>query len=370
MEALTRSVWQGLSEQDKQEWMQRIVLQLPEGMQYEGLQTFERYGQRTQTGVFTHDEQRFVFVPGDQVTLGWEKWHHGMDEQTTADLHETASSYGIEDVQSFLAGQMSPVRAVNIGPMLVECETTSLGWIEVTEEEAFAQEHDDFPKALAEFKESGLNEYELHLEFKLIQDQGEVRILWFNEGIELEDIVKEETAAGFSLLTEDEWEYIYGGGCRTLFPWGDSFDYTMRLRHLGIPQNQDRLDQSFVHSEKDTDTAVDTGTDALTEPTESSRAGANHHQYDLELPNFFGIQFTGDPYKYELTLGADDEVMPKGGDGGALICGGTGPLLSFLPAASVFFRDMNVDELDWEELMDALYYRRVIRLRDVKINGE
>nr|WP_154960690.1 formylglycine-generating enzyme family protein [Paenibacillus xylanexedens] len=347
MEALTKSVWQGLSEQDKQEWMQRIALQLPEGMQYEGLRTFERYGQRTLTGVFTQDEQRFVFVPGNQVTLGWEKWHHGMDEETTADLHETVSSYGIEDVQSFLAGQMSPVREVNIGPMLVECETISLGWIEVTEEEAFAQEHEDFPKALAEFKESGLNEYELHLEFKLIQDQGEVRILWFNEGIELEDLVKEETAAGFSLLTEDEWEYIYGGGCRTLFPWGDSFDYTMRLRHLGKPE-------SLVQSEQ---ASADTETD-----------GENHHPSDLELPNFFGVQFAGDPYKYELTLGADGEVMPKGGDGGALICGGTGPLLSFLPAASVFFRDMNVDELDWEELMDALYYRRVIRVTDMKMD--
>ena len=70
MEALTRKVWQGLPEQDKQEWMRRIELLLPEGMKYEGLQTFERYGQRTQTGVFAHDEQRFVFVPGDQVTLG------------------------------------------------------------------------------------------------------------------------------------------------------------------------------------------------------------------------------------------------------------------------------------------------------------
>lgn len=349
MEALTRNVWQGLSEQDKQEWMHRIELLLPEGMKYEGLQTFERYGQRTQTGVFTHDEQRFVFVPGDQVTLGWEKWHNGMNEETSEELHETVSEYGVQNVDSFLASQMSPVREVNIGPMLVECETIPLGWIEVTEEEAFAQEHEDFPKALAEFKESGLKEYELHLEFKLIQDRGEVRILWFNEGIELEDIVREEQADGFSLLTEDEWEYVYGGGCRTLFPWGDSFDYTMRLRHLGKPESPVQSEQASADTETD---------------------GKNHHLYDLELPNFFGVQFAGDPYKYELTLVADGEVMPKGGDGGALICGGTGPLLSFLPAASVFFRDVNVDELDWEELMDALYYRRVIRLADVQLNGE
>ncbi len=27
----------------------------------------------------------------------------------------------------------------------------------------------------------------------------------------------------------DEWAYLCGGGCRTLFPWGDGLDYSMRL---------------------------------------------------------------------------------------------------------------------------------------------
>ena len=35
---------------------------------------------------------------------------------------------------------------------------------------------------------------------------------------------------GFSLPTADEWAYLCGGGCRTLFPWGDGLDYSMRLR--------------------------------------------------------------------------------------------------------------------------------------------
>ena len=30
---------------------------------------------------------------------------------------------------------------------------------------------------------------------------------------------------GFSLPTADEWAYLCGGGCRTLFPWGDGLDY-------------------------------------------------------------------------------------------------------------------------------------------------
>ena len=34
----------------------------------------------------------------------------------------------------------------------------------------------------------------------------------------------------FSLPTADEWASLCGGGCRTLFPWGDGLDYSMRLR--------------------------------------------------------------------------------------------------------------------------------------------
>lgn len=348
MEALRRDVWQRLSAQDKEEWMCKLVRQLPDDMQYECLETFERFGQRMETGVFMYDEQKFVFVPGDQVTLGWDRWQHGMNEVTSADIHETVSEYGVGDVDSFLVSQMSPVREVTIAPMLVECEPISLGWIEVSEEETFAQEDPDFPAALEQFQRSEIREYELHQQFRLIrQGEDEVRILWFKEGLELEDVVTEEAAVGFGLLTEDEWEYIYGGGCRTLFPWGDSFDYTMKLKHFGSLQGVDEI------------------VDEATEP-DPSLFEEDDRPYDLELPNFFGIQFAGDPYKYELTLDSAGDVMPKGGDGGSLICGGTGPLVGFLPAAAVYYRDGNASELDWEELMDAMVYRRVVRLTDVQ----
>ncbi|MDR6720644.1 MULTISPECIES: hypothetical protein [Paenibacillus] len=350
MEALSRDMWQGLNTQDKEAWMHKLVRQLPVGMVYEGLETFERFGQRMETGVFTEEGLRFVFVPGDQVTLGWERWQHGMNEETSADLHETISEYGVEDVDSFLASQMSPVREVTIAPMLVECELISLGWIEVSEEEAFAQENPDFPSALEQFKQSEIREYELHQQFRLIRhSENEVQILWFNEGIELEDVVREEAAAGFGLLTEDEWEYIYGGGCRTLFPWGDSFDYTMRLKYFGslesvgeIMDESEDLDSTLVEEKDD-------------------------RPYDLELPNFFGVQFAGDPYKVELTRDSAGDVMPKGGDSGSLICGGTGPLVGFLPAAAVYYRDVNASELDWEDLMDAMVYRRVVRLAELAL---
>ncbi|MCG7380445.1 hypothetical protein MH215_26060 [Paenibacillus sp. ACRSA] len=343
MESLQRSVWVGLSTPEKEEWMQTIVRKLPEQMRYDGLQTFERYGQRTETGVFVCGGQKFVFVPGDRVTLGWDGWQEGMNEATSTDLLETVSEYGIEDVDSFLSDQMSPVREVEIAPMLVECCAHSLGWIKVTEEEARKQGDPDFAAALEEFKQGKLNEYEQYQQFRLVRHGGDIQILWFNEDLTLEDLLEETVEEEFGVLTEDEWEYLYGGGCRTLFPWGDSFDYTLKLKHFGDLQEADKL---MGNSTEPPPALVD----------EADRP------YDLELPNFFGVQFVGDPYTYELTLDDDGDMQPKGGDGGSMICGGMGPLVGFLPAAAVFYRDTNASDLDWEDMMDCMHYRRVIRL--------
>lgn len=346
MKPLNRDVWEGMSAQEKEERLRDLVNHLPTGMKYGGLETFARFGQRIETGVFSYDEQRFVFVPGDRVTLGWDRWKDGMNEQTSADLLETVSEYGVEDVDSFLSSQMSPVREVHIAPMLVECSNHSLGWFEVTEAEAMAQESTYFVEELEKFKLSDLNQYELHQEFRLVRQGEAVQIFWFNEDLTLEYLIEEEAKTGFGLLTEDEWEYLYGGGCRTLFPWGDSFDYTMKLKYFRSLEEVEGIVEESAESNP-------------------SLVVENDRPYDLELPNFFGVQFAGDPYNYELTLDVSGNMMPKGGDGGAMICGGMGPLVGFLPAAAVYYQDGNTGELDWEDMIDYMNYRRVIRLADL-----
>lgn len=148
MEAMTRAIWAGLSVQEKEELLHGMIALCPAGMEYIGVRTFERFGQRTETGIFMHAGREFVFVPGDHVTLGWSQWQDGMNEETAADLSETVSEYGIEDVDSFLASQMSPVREAAIAPMLVECHIQSLGWIEATEEEACTRDGFEFAAEL------------------------------------------------------------------------------------------------------------------------------------------------------------------------------------------------------------------------------
>lgn len=345
MEALTRAIWAGLSVQEKEELLHEMIALCPAGMEYIGIRTFERFGQRTETGIFMHAGREFVFVPGDRVTLGWSQWQDGMNEETSADLSETVSEYGVEDVDSFLASQMSPMREAAIAPMLVESHTQSLGWIEVTEEEALAVHGSEFAAELEQFKHSDLKGLEQYQAFRLERQGEEVRIQRYNEELTLEALLEGQAEAGFGLLTEDEWEYLYRGGCRTLFPWGDSFDYTMKLKHFGrLERLTEIVDESV-------------GTDL-------SLVAEDEMPYDLERPNFFGLQFAGDPYKVELTMDCSGGVLPKGGDGGEMICGGMGPLVGYLPSSAAYYRNRNANELDWEDWMDSMYYRRVIRLTD------
>lgn len=43
-------------------------------------------------------------------------------------------------------------------------------------------------------------------------------------------------------------------------------------------------------------------------------------EYDLKMPNQFGLEIAYDPYKQEVIM--DSQYFVKGGDGGCLICGG------------------------------------------------
>lgn len=331
MEQLNRAVWTELPDQEKEDTLRMLLDKLPEGFVYKGMETFERYGSSMTTGVYEYKEREFVLVPGDQVTLGWDRWQEGMDEMTAEDLQETVSEYEIEDVDGFIRDQMSPVRQAVIEPLLVERRTQQLGWTEVSLDDSSALADEDFQKEIEKFKLSAYSGYMLNKQFRLDRQEGEIRAYVFNSELTYEGVLTDAEEEGFSLPNEDEWEYLYGGGCRTLFPWGDSFNYELKFRYF---EDKGKREQEQEEEER---------------------------PYDLELPNVFGLYFAGDPYQYELTSGGSD-YLPKGGDGGGMLCGGMGQLMGYLPATAVYYRDGNIDELDWEELIDHLNIRRLIRL--------
>ena len=109
---------------------------------------------------------------------------------------------------------------------------------------------------------------------------------------------------GFSLPTADEWAYLCGRGCRTLFPWGNGLDYSMRLHWFEEPED-------------------------------------NNRPYDMKKPNFFGLSIAYDPYMREVVKA--DVLTTCGGDSGCNICGGMGPFLGFLPCSPHYKSEVQED---------------------------
>lgn len=259
--------WATTDQGERKRRMQKLAENLPDGFARRGMQTFERWGRQTETGVFVYEERNFVFVPGARTTLGWNGTR--LHPELRAELLEALEEYEIDDPERFLRGILTPEREAEIGPMLVECEPRQMSVSEI----------------------------------------------------------EREKANGFRLPSENEWEYLFAAGSRSLFPWGERFDYSLKLRHF---------------------------------EEGNSAAGP----YDLERPNAFGIRFAGDPYVCELTSdvsAAGPLLRGKGGDGGSLICGGENALIGYLPATMIAYRDFEKeDRADvWDSLAPYSVYRRV-----------
>ena len=70
-EKLFRTQFNQMESAEKQALMERLAARYD--MTFLGLHTFDRWGQSCTTGVFEKDGREFVFVPGDTVTLGWDR---------------------------------------------------------------------------------------------------------------------------------------------------------------------------------------------------------------------------------------------------------------------------------------------------------
>lgn len=322
-EQLMRDGYDTLSQEEKRQ----ILLQLGEQyqMQYQKTEIFSRWGKTTETAIYTYQGSEFVFVPGCQVTLGWHDFAEGMDAFTRAEVREVLDEYEIPDsIESFLRTMTSPVRQAIIGPMLVERRQQEIGWEMVALDDPRILENDDW---LAKWKQY---RQECSQQTGSLEIVGEVRFQKIGETWKAA-IYHDHTRAqhqselaqfGFALPTVDEWEYLCGGGCRTLFAWGDRFPQNFYLRHFEARDQRGR-------------------------------------SYTLEEPNFFGLIIGFDPYRREIV--DDAKIMFKGGDGGCNVCGGMGAVLGYFPCSPYYV--MPDEEQEGRLNGDFDFLRRVLRIK-------
>ena len=315
---LSRSQFNQMETAEKQTLMERLAARYD--MAFLGLHTFDRWGQSCTTGVFEKDGREFVFVPGDTVTLGWDHFAVGLNPDSRWELDYLFQEWEMEprDPEEMIRESMASVRQASIGPMLMGRELEELCWELVALDDPRLR-----PEWLEEFRQFALTGRDSltlvgHARFERDGDGWQAALY---HRMDYSDFLSQLEQQGLSLPTADEWAYLCGGGCRTLFPWGDGLDYSMRLHH-------------FEDMEE-----------------------AGDRPYDMEEPNFFGLSIAYDPYMREIVKA--EQFTTCGGDGGCNICGGLGIFLGFLPCSPHCKPEVQEDK---ELNGDYDFYRPIIRV--------
>ena len=296
-EKLFRPQFNRMETSEKKALMESLAARY--NMTFLGLHTFDRWGQNCTTGIFEKDEREFVFVPGDTVTLGWEQFAVGLNNDSKEELDYLFKEWEMErDPEEMIRESMAPVRQATIGPMLVGRKLEELCWESVNMDDPRLTAHPDWLIKFRDFAWSDLNSLTLSKSARIERTDDGFQICIYNR-MDYNTLLDNLKKQGLSLPTADEWAYLCGGGCRTLFPWGDGLDYSMHLYHFQFEGSEDE-----------------------------------DKPYDMEEPNFFGLSIAYDPYMREIVKA--DIFTTCGGDGGCNICGGMGPFLGFLPCSPHF----------------------------------
>jgi len=371
---LYADAWAVLTTERKQERIAELLAELPIPFQFVGMRTFSMNGVANETAVLDWRGRRFVFVPGrKRVVLGWDSGIEGLDESTRKDIEfgfesvldpltwwrkqlanakaandenaayfeeqvaeleanppeepddELKAFYSYKGLEAYINENTSPVRTVDLQPMISECELNEVGLIHAGQVDRRTREHQVKPEYfdrvkdyLYEFNtESEMTEYSGRCRFQRTKTDPLLYNVYVHERTTREDLIAQLHTDGFSLPSEDQWEYLCGAGRGTLFPFGSRFDAQWRYAHM-------------------------------------SEEGENV----LEQPNMFGLTIAYDPYKYETV---DSPCHVKGGDGGGALCGGEPFIYTMLPLATYWRETPANVELGDDNLANGYYfYRRVL----------
>ena len=306
---------------------------------------FSAFGKSTYTAEFiSKDGIEFVFVPGERVNLGigfkGRKPSEIFNEENLYDLaysfideyeddgqdYITKIKEKIDDnefvstIEDYLNNNFSKEETILIHPMLVQKDYSETCWKDISDDEL--KENKEWQKMIEDAEKKGISEITVHKSICLYKENGSWHGKLYRETT-FKELLQGITDNDYFLPTKREWEYLAGKGCRTIFPWGNNMDFSMKLRHI-----------EFMDDDE---------------------------EYALEKENFFGLYIADDPYCREIVY--DDGVFSyKGGDGGRNICGGLGPVWGYFPVSPYF---ENKDEEMGEYINGGYdFFRRVIRITD------
>jgi hypothetical protein len=308
--------WESVTPTEREEIANRLEKELPLGFTFQCIRHCRLGAVQNHIAFFQKDGAFFVFVPGSEVSLGYDRdrpWEPNQDELES--WQETAEEYGIaETIQEHVASVTLSVRRVKLAPFLIETVAEEPGWESIGVDDPEVQEI--------------LREHAMDKHVEAIRGNTHTRVKRDRDGSVIAeralalthaDLTAQMRATGFRFPTSDEWEYACGGGASTLFRWGDH-----------VPCDRYPTDVSPAEANWRRQWVLSAG--ELEYPPEGFTSDWDHHRQ----PNGFGLFIASNPYKCELVA---ETGITRGGDGGCNICGGAGFFIGWLTLATAYFEE-------------------------------
>ena len=343
-EKLYNPIYDSLSISEKQELLNNLAGTYD--LEILCFKEFAAFNKSTYTAEFrSKDGIEFIFVPGESVKLGIdfkdrkpseifneenlyylaysfidEDEDDSQDSITEKNKEKLEDDEFISTIEDYLNNNFSKEEIILIHPLLVQKDYSETCWKNILDEEL--KENKEWQTMIENAEKKGISEITVHKSMCLYKENESWHGKVYRETT-FKELLQDITDNDYFLPTKREWEYLAGKGCRTIFPWGNNMDFSMKLRHI-----------EFMDDDE---------------------------EYSLEKENFFGLYIADDPYCREIVY--DDGVFSyKGGDGGRNICGGLGPVWGYFPVSPYF---ENKDEETGEYINGGYdFFRRVIRIAD------
>lgn len=313
MSKLQTENWEKLTSAEKEETISAIIKERNLELTIQRTETFSQNGIEIETVLLTDKNgDEFVFVPGNsEVTLGWDEFSELGDETKKAlqfDFDEVFD-FEMENWEDIIADIKSEIE-----------ELTPNGTREKIKElkEELTEVEADKPvkKTVKAFKNHIVANTSPLRTASIPPMIVQCDMQSIEEDMTYDAFINKLENESFTVPTEDEWEYLCGGGARSLFRWGDLTENEFEAIYSVGTQNESDL---------------------------------------LYKPNMFGLHIAYNTYQYEIV---NSECLVKGGDGGCHICGGDGGFYVAPVFSSFYAASYNYDELN----KNYCCYRKIVRL--------